>query len=49
MIRSEIKSNNNYIQMVLLNSLTLPVDPSLYMGFLIAWRIFCFRASSGEL
>ena len=30
-------------------SLTLPVDLCLYMGFLIAWRIVCSRASPGEL
>ena len=30
-------------------SLTLPVDLCLYMGFLIAWRIVCSRASRGEL
>ena len=30
-------------------SLTLPVDPCLFMGFLIAWRIVCSRASPGEL
>ena len=30
-------------------SLTLPVDLCLYMGFLIAWRIVCSRASPGDL
>ena len=30
-------------------SLTLPVDLCLYMGFLIAWRIVCSRASPGQL
>ena len=29
--------------------LTMPVDPCLYMGFLIAWCILCSRASPGEL
>ena len=37
------------MNMYCLISLTLPVDLCLYMGFLIAWRIVCSRASPGEL
>ena len=37
------------MNMYCLISLTLPVDLCLYMGFLIAWRIVCSRASPVEL